>query len=346
MRRTRWHATATQWAFGFGILASTLVASASWLEGTLATERLIQVGRVTFAQRPYVQNVSTILDFAVFDPLAIWFIVKAKNGFGLSYVHFQKSATLPPYHRAGIALIAAVLSVSAMWFYYKGFVGGTVFTEAFAPGPNGKAEVSTVGWLIFGVTATFLYLIATSVAEYGNYLLFVRRIGPSDIRFSLPPFVSADVEIAIGPCVYVAYALAVLFVVLALFVIRDFWQLGLHRSRRVWLFAPYLAISLVTFLPFWHLHRVMSEQKRELIDANNGVIERAIKIDTRRHGEPVDARALIDSVDRIERLQVFYKMIPVWPSNSRTLFIPNLSLAVSGVTLVLKIIDSMGIKAP
>lgn len=335
-------------AIAFALAASGLVILASLLEGTLLTENVLRYGDAIFLQRPYKNNISTILDFAIFDPLAIYFMLEAGRGFRRSYARFDKDIELPRFHRRALALVSVVVGISTMWFYFKGYIGSTIFTESFAVGPDGRAQVSLTGWTIFAATSAFLSLTTYMALEYGRYVLFVRTLRAEDLGFNLPPNPSENVSIAIKPCVHAAYFLLVIFVILAGFIIRDFLQLGLHESRRVWLLLPYILACLTTFLPFWHLHRLMQDQKERIIRANNEVIEEELrrKPDSGATGsaerfDAIDPRKLIDAVGRIEKLQDFYKSINVWPASARALLLPNLSIVISIVTLGTKLVDSV-----
>jgi hypothetical protein len=235
-----------------------------------------------------------------------------------------------------------------MWFYFKGYVGSTIFTESFTIGSDGRATVSLAGWVIFAATSIFLSLTIYMAIEYGRYVLFIRTLKAEDLGFNLPPNPSENVSIAIKPCVHAAYFLFVIFVIMAIFIIRDFLQLGLHESRRVGLLLPYILACLTTFLPFWHLHRLMQEQKERIIKVNNKVMEDELrrKPQTGTTGsaerfDAIDPRKLIDAVGEIEKMQDFYKSINVWPVSARALLLPNVSIVISVVTLGLKLADSM-----
>lgn len=336
-----------RWAIAFALGASGFAILASLLEGTLLAERVLRYGDATFLQRPYRDNISTILDFAIFDPLAIYFMLEAGRGFRKSYARFRKDLEQPLFHRRALVLVSMVVGISAMWFYFNGYIGSTIFTESFAVGPEGRAKVSFTGWTIFAATSTFLSLTTYMAIEYGRYVLFVRTLRAEDLGFNLPPNPSENVSIAIKPCMHAANFLLVIFVIIAIFVIRDFLQLGLHESRRVWLLIPYILACLTTFLPFWHLHRLMQEQKERIIEANNAVIEKELRrkpdagTDSVERFYAIDPRKLIAAVDRIEKLQDFYKSINVWPASASALLLPNMSIVISIVTLGMKFVDSV-----
>lgn len=332
------------WALAYGAIASTFVAGISLVEGTFYHERVVNVGAKLIVQHPYIANFSTILDFAIFNPIAIYYLLKTSNGFASSYAHFQARSRLSPFDRLGLVVASGALGVSAMWFYFRGFVGSTFFTEAFKPTQSGTASISLTGWAIFVATAIFIALVAFVAMEFGNYILFISRLNTHSFRFCLPPNVSRGVEIAIAPCVSAAYVLAALFVVLAIFVFRDFFQFEIRQSWRAWLFAPYILVCAITFLPFWHLHRVMAEQRKDIIDSNNSVIEEDIwtsSSDANARGQEIDPRKLIVSVDKIERMQSFYKSIPTWPANATALMAPNVSVLISVGTLAYKLFDTI-----
>jgi hypothetical protein len=333
------------WALAYAVIASAGVVACSLAEGTLLQEKAVRIGTNVLVQHPYVTNISTILDFAVLNPVAIYFLVKARRGFETAYTHFEVGRQLSRFDRIGLTAVAVMVGISTMWFYFRGFVGGTFFTEAFQPTPGGVAIVSWTGWAIFMATSLFIAMIALVAAEFGNYILFVRRLDAGRLHFSLPPKVSEDIEIAIAPCLNVAYVLAALFGVLAVFAVRDFLEFTIRESWRVWLFAPYIVACLVAFLPFWQLHKVMAQQRHDLIDANNRVLEKEIAVaggDDRRSAKMrFDPAKLIMSVDKIEKMQSFYKSIPTWPTTANELIIPNVSVLVSVATLAYKTFDAI-----
>jgi uncharacterized membrane protein YqhA len=330
-------------ALAYGFLASAIVVGISFLEGTLYSERTAHHGSAAFIQYPYIYNVSTILDFAVFNPVAIFFLLKARNGFSQAFDHFKKGGALSPFNQAGIIFVSIAVGFSAMWFYFQGFVGKTFFSESFAAGPDGTAIVTFTGWAIFVFTSVFMSVVVLVMIEFGNYVLFVRSLGVDDFQFTLPPSVSEDIRVAATPCIFTMYVLATLFVVLSVFIFRDFYQFNIRESRRVWLFAPYVIACLVAFFPFWHLHRAMTAQKNSIIETNNSAIEKDIsesKDATRGISKKIDPHKLRQMVDKIEKLQSFYGSIPVWPVTCNVVVLPNMSFLVSIITLLYKIADT------
>jgi hypothetical protein len=330
-------------ALAYGILASAIVVGISYLDGTLYSERIIHYGSAVFTQYPYIYNVSTILDFAILNPIAIFFLLKARSGFLQTFHHFKKGGAISPFNRFGILFVSIAVGFSAMWFYFQGFVGRTFFSESFAVSPEGTAIITFTGWAIFVFTSMFISLIALVTIEFGNYILFVRSLGVDDFRFNLPPNVSEDIRIAVTPCKYAMYILATLFFVLSVFIFRDFDQFNIRESRRVWLFAPYLIACLVAFFPFWHLHQIMTARKNAIIEINNGAIEEDISDsndDPRGITNEIDPHKLRQVVDKIDELQSFYRSIPVWPVAANALVLPNMSFLVSAITLLYKIADT------
>jgi hypothetical protein len=343
MRRSFGRAVPHIWALSYGIVASTIVAACSFFQGTLYLDKVVNVGGKIVAQHPYIENVSSILDFAFLNPIAIYFLLSAKNGFEDAYSRFRAGRRTSLFDRVGLATVSIAVGISAMWFYFRGFLRSKFFTEAFEPTSTGVVTISITGWAIFAATAIFISLVAFMTIEFGNYILFVRHLDTRDFRFRLPPNVSDDVKAAVTPCINVAYVLATLFAILVIFIFRDFVQFEIRQSWRVWLFAPYILACLITFLPFWHLHNVMAKQRSEIIQANNSVIEEEMwaQDDATAHGQKIDPKKLIVSVDKIERLQLFYNSIPIWPTRADALLIPNISVAISLATLAYKIFDSV-----
>ena len=76
-----------------------------------------------------------------------------------------------------------------------------------------------------------------------------------------------------------------------------------------------------------------------MIEFNNEKIEENIRIDVSAIGDNInrfDAQKLIGSIDTIEKLQSFYKRIPVWPVSADAIIIPNFSLIISVLTILYK----------
>ena len=342
MKRALQRVSPSSYAIIYGVVISAAAAASSHLQGTLIHEGLIQIGTHKYVQHPYVTNISTILDFGILNPIAIYFLLQARAGFETAYAHFKAGRQISLFDQFGLLAVSLTVGIGAMWFYYHGFIGGTFFTEAFEPTQRGTASISVTGWVIFFGTSLFITLVAYVTVEFANYMLFVGRLGPGEFRFAIPPAVSPDIKIAIAPCISVAYVLATLFFVFVVFVFRDFFQFSISSSWRAWLFGPYVLVCLVAFLPFWRLHRMMAQQRHRLIDANNRVIEEEIcGREGKDKANTPDPERLIGSVEKIEKLQSFYKSIPVWPANPSDLVVPNLSVAFSLATFAYKAFDTI-----
>ena len=332
--------TAGRIALVYALLASILVVATSLYEGTFWNEKKHFFDNVEYVQHSYRNNTSTIIDFALLNPLAIYFILLSLAGFKKAYAHFQRGGELPLYHKYGSIVLSAAVGISTMWFYYSGFIGQTFFTAAFEPDAQGVAFVSMTGWLIFIFTSAVIALLFYSGIEFGNYVLFVRRLTQSDVEFRLPPTVSIDIRTAVTPCVQASYVLTTLFVMILVFVFRDFVQFQIHHSNRLWLLAPYILMCLVLFLPFRHLHRLMKENKEQIVEQNNLEIEKSIGMNG-ENASSIDSSKLIKSIDNIGKLQVFYNTIPVWPTRGDVMLLPNISFGLSVLTIMYKIIDAL-----
>jgi hypothetical protein len=191
MKLSTGRASPFAWAVAYGVIASALAAGVSLFEGSLFSERTVAVGGHLLVQHPYIENFSTILDFSVFNPIAIYFLLKARCGFAAAYSHFTARHRLSWFDRIGLAVVSVAIGVFAMWFYFRGFVGSTFFTEAFQPTQSGTASISFTGWSIFAATAAFISLVVFVAIEFGNYIIFIRRLDSKDVHFCLPPTLSA-----------------------------------------------------------------------------------------------------------------------------------------------------------
>ena len=339
-----WRLPSATWiAVTYGLLATFITMTFSAAEGTLWTDQKFTIKGEDVVQHAYTKNVSTILDFAILNPLAIFFILKAREGYEAAFSHFQKGGQISAYHRVGLAFVAIVVGVSAMWFYFSSFVGEDFYSEAFAPDGNAGAKVTMTGWAIFVFTAPVIGIIAFAIFEFGNYLRFVTALGKAEFIFRLPPAMSDELKIATKPCLYAAYILFILFVVLSVFLIRDYLQYDIEESQRIWLLVPYVGACLIVFIPFFHLHQIMKSLRRDVVESSTSLIEERLGLQGLDHAfeSKVDGKELIQSVDEIQKLQAFHASIPTWPTTSGMVFLPNLSFVISVVALLYKLFELM-----
>ena len=337
-----WRRPSATWiAVTYGVLATLITLAFSAAEGTLWVEQRFSIKGEDVVQYPYVRNVSTILDFAVLNPLAIFFTLKAREGYQSAFSHFKKGGEIPAYHKFGLAFVSGMVGVSTMWFYFSSFIGQDFYTEAFAPNGDAGARVTITGWSIFVFTAPVIAIIAFAIFEFGNYLRFVIALDAKEFAFRLPPAMADDFKIAVKPCIYAAYILFILFVVLAVFLIRDYLQYDIEESQRIWLLAPYMCACLIVFIPFFHMHQIMKSLRSEVVEGSTRLIEKRLGLQGLDHAfeTNVDGEELIKSVDEIQKLQAFHASIPTWPTTSGAVFLPNLSFVISVLALLYKMFE-------
>jgi hypothetical protein len=322
----------------YGVLASLIVAATSFYEGSFWIEKTVTIGDMARTWHPYKQNFSTILDFALLNPIAIFFIFRARAKYAAAFEHFNKGGALNLFNKLGLTFLSCVVGVAAMWFYFDDFVGGTFFTETFIPGPAGTAVISKTGWAVFAATAIAISLLFYAFAEFVNYLLFLFKLSADNFELRLPPSISSDYKVAIAPCIDVTYLLTTLFVVIGLFILRDFFQFWIESSDRIWWLGAHIICCIIAFLPFLHLHRLMKEQRDHVIDHGNQAFENDLGVQREEHLKRTtfDASKLLGSIDHIQKLQVFYASIPVWPTGSGRLLLPNISFLISVLTVAHK----------
>lgn len=325
----------------YGSLATLTTVIFSAAEGTLVTEHRFTVGGEEVIQHQYAKNISTILDFALLNPLAIFFILKARAGYDEAFSHFKRDGGLSAYHKIGLAFVSVVVGVSSMWFYFSSFIGQDFYTEAFAPDGDAGARVTMTGWAIFTFTAPVIAIIAFAIFEFGNYLRFVITLDKNEFAFRLPPAMADDLKIAVRPCIYAAYVLFILFVVLGVFLIRDYLQYDIEESQRVWLLVPYIGACLIVFIPFYHLHQIMKSLRSGVVEGSTRIIEKRLGLEELDHtfGRSVNGEELIQSVDEIHKLQAFHASIPTWPTTTGVVFLPNLSFVISVLALLYKLFE-------
>lgn len=322
----------------YGVLATFVTVVFSAYEGTFWYPVTHNFASGEVVQHPYKQNFSTIADFAILNPLAIYFLLSANAGYRTAFDHFGVDGGIVPFHKVGLGAVAAIVGYSTMKFYFDGFVGQDFFTAAFEPGLDEKAVISYTGWAIFVFTAFPIALLTYSIFTFANYVFFLLKLKPSDFEFRLPPSVSSDFKIAAAPCVQSSYMLTTLFVILVVFILRDYFQYEIAESRRVWLLIPYILACFVLFIPFARLHSLMKRKRDEVVEKGNEHLEKDLGIHsaTQDTGKVLDNGKLLKSIDQIQKLQSFYASIPTWPTSGNAVLLPNLSFLLSVVTILYK----------
>ena len=325
-------------AFLYSVVSTTSVITISLIEGTLWNENIHVIDGIAFVQYPFLQNVSTIADFVFLNPTMIYFMLRANIGFLHAANHFHRDIGPSPFNKIGLILVSSVVGFSAMAFYFSDFLGEKFFTAAFEPNANGVAQLSYTGLIIFFMTAPIISSLVFFIFQMLVYIKFVRSLTNKDIVFKLLPNLSADTKIAIYPCVQAAYVLTTLFVVLLVFVFRDFYQFSIEQSNRVWSFAPYIIACLIIFLPFKHLHNIMKENKNIIIEESTAALQKTVisKTGSGNSNSKIDATKLRESLDDIIKLKEFYQTIPVWPISFDKILLPNISFVISSVTILYK----------
>ena len=74
-------------AVSYGVIASGLVFALSYIEGTLFHPKTSVFGDIRAVQYPYVDNISTIVDFAILNPIAVFFVLCAQRGYRTAHTH-------------------------------------------------------------------------------------------------------------------------------------------------------------------------------------------------------------------------------------------------------------------
>ncbi|UAA38704.1 hypothetical protein KIH87_18905 [Paraneptunicella aestuarii] len=322
-------------------LASSLsVVCSSFFEGTLLVDNLKVVNGINITQHAYVNNYSTIINFVLLNPLGIYFLLNAENGYKQSSIYFQNEMAFSKYHKLGLTVLSSMIGSSLMYFYFDGFIGGNFFTAAFEPDGDGKAVVSITGIFIFFWTALYMSFLFYNCIRYGQYILYIRERNIQEFGISLSTKVHRSIAIAIYPCVQVMYAITTIFLVMIIFMFRDYIQFEIDESRRVWLFAPYLLVGICSALPFFHLHKIMAAQKEVIVNKSANEVERRfLNNAVSTNWQSIKLDNILKAADSMDKTEKLSNILKVWPVQLKTLTMPNISFAISLFTLMYKLLS-------
>jgi hypothetical protein len=252
---------------------------------------------------PLWANFSTLLDFLLINPLGIYYILRsyqAMNG-------CKPPLTIRgPSNRSSIAL--AILALFCMSIYAYHFLDGS-FRDATVIG-KGLGSVTIAGWLLFGWTAVFLYLVFECVANQIHYVRKVADLAKSGLDYEpFHPDRSGGMSTVVRPALEFLRVMVVLLFMFVVFYLYDHVIHDIHASNRLDFVLLYLAVAPPLFLsPVLILHRAMCKARDKLLEPLNAQMLMAIA--RIKDGDPCVRAAEMEALAKMKKeIEGF----PVWP---------------------------------
>ncbi|MDV7341513.1 hypothetical protein RYZ26_18025 [Terasakiella sp. A23] len=316
-------------ALGYCLLSLLTSIGAAYHEGTLLDPVKISYQGRDLVLHPYIHNFSTLIDFALLNPLAIFFILRARRHRVTVSEKVSKSLGVSTYHYIGISILCALLAFMAMRFYVGGFLVGDYFSETIGLGPDNKPFITITGWIVFTWTWLFIAVLFWGCAEQGIHVFDIVRWNKDDIQYH--PFDSDEAggqKFLMVPSLHFTYAMISVLMIFVVFYVQDSVA-QIEESNRLWGFGIYLLIVGPLFsIPFMKIHRLMYAHRKQILKKAYDVLD------------PKDEKSADDPVNHYlkvaERYKALAESLPVWPLSWKNYGLPVASLVSASVPIIKK----------
>jgi len=301
-------------------LSSTITAAC--IEGLFIHKNTVNWNGVSYTIYPLLYNFSTLVDFALLNPIMIFYLLRALSRILLLPSGLNPRKASPSPIGWPTTLACMLLSVTLMAGYFIGFLRGRFFDAVIALAPDGRRLITVTGWLVFFWTSVAIYFLLIGVIGQLRYLRFVLRLRAIDVAYD--PFHADDLagmrELA-EPALDFLKAMACLLAVFALFAIYDLVVFHINESDRLWALAVYAAVVIpFFFIPTHHLHRLMKARREELLARSlEPFKKRELSILQSNWTNPDSCKELLAEVAAFRELRTWFSTVPTWPLPTRTL---------------------------
>lgn len=303
-------------ALGYSVLATSTSMIVAQIEGRLWHHQdiVISGGRVVRVA-PFIENVSTLADFILLNPIIILFLLSATQKRREVYVKMQAGEQIPLYHRIGLTVLAVAFGFTAMKVYVGGF--NQFFDATIIPSGIDSTQITGAGWVVFSWTAIFISFLFYSCAEQAFYAKYVISLRKKDLPYRPLHYDRAGgARFLMEPSLKFAYAMIALLIVFAAFIVYDKILHHISDSNRLWGFVFYVAIIVPLFVfPFLRLHTLMKERRDEYLIEVSGALDEILltakMIKTNISVSKIQKN--ISSMEYYERYRKTVTEFPVWP---------------------------------
>ena len=311
-------------AVAYSFLATGTSFFAAALERRLVNTTTVYWGVHHLIIHPFLSNVSTILDFALLNPLVIFFLLRSRR---IAVDEPLLATTATPADRAlrwFISILSAVLSVVLMLAYSRSFLYGRFFDAVVTISDDGRSFITVTGWIVFFWTGLFTYILISGAVSQVSYVVRICRLQPADITYEpLHEDGVAGLRTLAAPAIDFTKASAVLLVIGIVFWLYDRLMLRSSITDRTESLALFIAIIFPLFaVPILRLHNLMCGLREQLLRSVLGRerrgLRRVIESDGDQH-DPDALKHLTDEVEAAEKLRNCILGFPTWPIPTATL---------------------------
>ncbi len=292
---------------------------------------------------PLVLNLSTLLDFLVLNPIAIYLILEVchsvrtlENTYGTSKFRYSRA------QQALTALGWLTAATGSMVLYIHFFFGGGYLDAVVTRTPEGVSFLTATGWIASFWTVLFMYSLGQAMLCQIIYLRLVSNLTPTEVRYQ--PF-SLDEAGGLRPLGEPALKFLrlnfLLLLIFSLFAVQDKVLFDVKESIRGVGVLVYLAVSVPLFtVPVFKLRSIMRRRREMIGDQILDRFETSSLEDVDRLG-----KSEVEVADSLNALLAIYsclKKLPTWPLPIRQSFESFTILTGPALTLLPKVKPLLG----
>ncbi len=336
-------------AFAYSILATGTSALAAAVEGRLIDGTHIYWGRTQLFVHPFASNFSTLLDFAILNPLVIFFLFRSRQ------TVIDEPLLAPADTRADRALhwfaavSCVVLSIVLMLCYSHSFLYGKFFDAVVAISDQGETFVTVTGWVVLFWTGLFTYIVLMGALNQINYIVRICQLRLSDLVYDpLHEDGAAGLRVFAKPALEFTKASLTLLVIGVVFWVYDRIMIGAPLTDRTASIAIFALIVFPLFaIPIARLHFIMCDLRENLLksmlEGESRLLRCLRRSLVRRRRGPHSMKQLADEIEATEKLRNTVMSYPTWPMPTTTLVSCGAyfaSIATPAVTKLMPVVSA------
>jgi hypothetical protein len=311
-------------AAAYGILAicTTLIAAAA--ERRLTDSSQVFWNGHHLIVHPFLSNVSTILDFAILNPLTIFFLLRSRQIAITDSLITTNHTPGDTRLRWFASLVCVVLAAVLMTTYAHSFLYGNFFDAVVTMSQTGECFVTVTGWVVLFWTGLFTYVLLMGALNQVSYTVRICQLVPAELTYDpLHEDGAAGLRVLAKPAIEFTKASVCLLIVGLVIWVYDHWMMKSALTDRTTSIGLFILIVFPLFaIPIARLHRLMCDLREQLLKF---VIGRELRGPRRmalfcgRRRPRHSLKELADELDASDKLRRTILSFPTWPIPTETL---------------------------
>jgi hypothetical protein len=309
----------------YGVLATGTSLIAAAFEQRLIGTTFVQWGHTQLEIHPLLSNFSTLLDFAILNPLVIYFLLRSRLIVVTEPLLAVRNSLADKALQWFASLSCVALTVVLMIAYSHSFVYGDFFDAVVAISNQGECFVTVTGWVVYFWTGLITYIVLIGAINQVSYVVRICRLRPADLFYDpMHEDGAAGLSMLAKPAIEVTKASLSLLMIGLVFWVYDRIMIGAPLTNRTVSIALFTAIVFPLFaVPIARLHFLMCELRGGLLRSMCGGEPRCLRHVGLFMGSGVrDAqsiRRLAEEIEATEKLRNAILSFPTWPLPTQTL---------------------------